>query len=154
MTKTQLERQKDGTIKITISLPQDKIKAAQDTVIDELAKQTNVAGFRKGKAPKEMALNRLNPEQVREEILKRLLPQAYIEAVQEHKLNPIMNPKMHVETIEEDGDVIFYALTCEMPTIELGKYREYVKKVSAKSKIIIPGKEEEAKKSSLEEIMK
>jgi FKBP-type peptidyl-prolyl cis-trans isomerase (trigger factor) len=154
MTKTQLERQKDGTIKIIITLTQDKIKAAQDTVIDELAKQTNVAGFRKGKAPKEMALDRLNPEQVREEILKRLLPQAYIEAVQEHKLNPIMNPKMHVEKIEEDNDWIFYALTCEMPTIELGNYKDSVKKLTAKSKIIIPGKEEESKKPPLEEIMK
>ena len=48
MAQTQLERQKDGTIKITITLPQDKIKAAQDAVIDELAKQANIAGFRKG----------------------------------------------------------------------------------------------------------
>jgi trigger factor len=152
---TQLERQKDGTIKITITLPQDKIAATGNTVIDDLAKQTAVAGFRKGKAPKDMAASRLNPDQVREEILKRLLPQAYIEAVQEHKLNPIMNPKMHVEKVEEGQDWVFYALTCEMPEIKLGNYQENVKKLTAKSKIIIPGKEEEAKKKPpLEEMMK
>src|SRR5258708_15269532 len=154
MTNTQIERQPDGTIKITINLPHEKIASAGNAVIDDLAKQTNVAGFRKGKAPKEMAVNKLNPEQVREEILKRLLPQAYIEAVQEHKLNPIMNPKMHVEKIEEGKDWIFFAMTCEMPTITLGKYKENVKKLTAKSKIIIPGKEEENKKPTLDEIMK
>jgi len=151
---TQLERQQDGTIKITITLPNAKIAATHEVVIEEMSKQTNVAGFRKGKAPKEMAATHLNPEQVREEVLKRLLPQAYIEAVQEHKLNPIINPKMHVEKIEEDNDWVFYALTCEMPTIELGNYKDNVKKITAKSKIIIPGKEEESKKPSLEEIMK
>src|SRR6266550_998305 len=114
---TQLEKQPDGTIKITITLTNDKIEAAQNAVIDDLAKQTNVAGFRKGKAPKEMAANRLNPEQIREDVLKRLLPQAYIEAVKEHKLNPIMNPKMHVEKIDEGNDCVFFALTCEMPEI-------------------------------------
>src|SRR5476649_104743 len=101
MAQTQLERQQDGTIKITITLPHDNIKAAQDAVLDDLAKQTNIAGFRKGKAPKEMAVSQLNPENVREEVLKKLLPQAYIEAVQEHKLNPIINPKMHIEKIDE-----------------------------------------------------
>ena len=101
-----------------------------------------------------MTATQLNPEQVREEVLKRLLPKAYIEAIQEHKLNPIMNPKMHVEKIEEGKDWVFYALTCEMPEITLGNFKENVKKLTAKSKIIIPGKEEENKKPSMDEIMK
>lgn len=154
MANAQLERQQDGTIKITIILPHDKIVATQSTVIEDLAKQINVAGFRKGKAPKEMATSKLDPEQVQEEVLKRLLPQAYIETVQEHKLNPIMNPKMHVEKIEKGKDWIFYALTCEMPNVEPGNYKDNVKKLTAKSKIIIPGKEEDNKKPSIEDVMK
>jgi FKBP-type peptidyl-prolyl cis-trans isomerase (trigger factor) len=154
MTKTQIEKQPDGTIKIAITLPHDKIAATTNAVIDDMAKQINVAGFRKGKAPKDMAASQLNPEHIREEVLKRLLPQAYIEAVQEHKLNPIMNPKMHVEKIEEGQDWLFFALTCEMPEITLGNYKDAVKKLTAKSKIIIPGKEEENKKPNLDEIMK
>ncbi|MGI8419611.1 MAG: trigger factor [Candidatus Levyibacteriota bacterium] len=151
---TKFEREKDGTIKITITLSQDKIAEAGTVVIDDLAKQANVPGFRKGKAPKEMAATHLNPEAIREEILKRLLPQAYMEAVQENKLNPIMNPKMHIEKIEEGQDWIFYALTCEMPEVNPGNYKENVKKLTAKSKIIIPGKENEAKKPNLDEVMK
>ncbi|MGH7202819.1 MAG: trigger factor [Candidatus Levyibacteriota bacterium] len=151
---TKFEREKDGTIKITITLSQDKIAETGTVVIDDLAKQANVPGFRKGKAPKEMAATHLNPEAIREEILKRLLPQAYMEAVQENKLNPIMNPKMHIEKIEEGQDWIFYALTCEMPEVSPGNYKENVKKLTAKSKIIIPGKENEAKKPNIDEVMK
>jgi trigger factor len=154
MTKTQLERQKDGTIKITMTLPQAKIAEIGNIVIDDLAKKTNVAGFRKGKAPKELAAGQLNPDAIREEILKRLLPQAYIEAIQEHKINPIMNPKMHIEKVEEGKDWVFYALTCETPEITLGKYKDAVQTLTAKSKIIIPGKEEEAKKPAIADVMK
>jgi FKBP-type peptidyl-prolyl cis-trans isomerase (trigger factor) len=154
MTNTQLEKQQDGTIKITITLPHDKIEEEQIAVISDLSKQVNISGFRKGKAPKDMAASQLNPEQVREEVLKRLLPKAYIEAIQEYKINPIMNPKMHIEKIEEGKDWVFFALTCEMPEVTLGNFKENVKKLTAKSKIIIPGKEEENKKPSMDEIMK
>lgn len=152
--KTQLERQEDGTLKITLTIPQDAINKARDAVIEDLAKQVNVAGFRKGKAPTKVAASQLNPEAVREEILKKLLPKAYMDAVEEHKLRPIMNPKMQVEKIEEGQDWIFNALTCEMPEVDAGNYTKNVQKVTAKSKIVIPGKENEAKKPELQEVMK
>lgn len=152
--KPVVERQDDGTIKVTLTIPQEDVAKVGTVVIDDLAKQTNVAGFRKGKAPAEVAANHMNPEVIREEILKRLLPAAYMKAVEENNLKPIMNPKMHVEKIEEGQDWIFNALTCEMPEVDPGDYKKNVKGVTAKSKIVIPGKENEAKKPPLEEIMK
>ncbi len=152
--KPGVERLEDGTIKVTLVLPQTDIAKTGTVVIDDLAKQTNVAGFRKGKAPANLAASHLNPEAVQEEILKRLLPEAYMKAVEEHKLKPIMNPKMHVEKIEEGQDWIFNALTCEMPEVDPGDYKKNVQAVTAKSKIVIPGKENENKKPALEDFMK
>jgi FKBP-type peptidyl-prolyl cis-trans isomerase (trigger factor) len=151
--KPTVERQDDGTIKVTLVIPQEDVAKVGTVVIDDLAKRTNVAGFRKGKAPAEVAANHMNPEVIREEILKRLLPAAYMKAVEENNLKPIMNPKMHVEKIEEGQDWIFNALTCEMPEVDPGDYKKNVKAVTSKSKIIIPGKEE-AKKPPMEEVMK
>ncbi len=152
--KPGVEKLEDGTIKVTLVIPQADIAKVGSVVIDDLAKQTNVAGFRKGKAPTNLAASQLNPEAVQEEILKRLLPDAYMKAVEEHKLKPIMNPKMHVEKIEEGQDWVFNALTCEMPEVNAGDYKKNVKDVTAKSKIIVPGKENEAKKPPMDEIMK
>ncbi len=149
-----VEKLPDGTIKVTLSIPQNAIKATREEVLMELAKKVNVAGFRKGKAPTDIAASQLNPEHVREEILKKLLPAAYMKAVDEHNLRPIMNPKMHVEKIEEDADWIFHAMTAEMPEVQLGDYKKAAQSVTAKSKIIIPGKENEAKKPSLDQVLK
>jgi FKBP-type peptidyl-prolyl cis-trans isomerase (trigger factor) len=154
MSKTQIEREKDGTIKITITIPQATIATTYEEVLGEMAKDADIAGFRKGKAPKKLVEEKLNPDHIRENILKKVLPSAYLAAVQENKLNPIMNPKLHVEKIEEGQDWIINALTCEMPKVELGKYKDEVKKLTAKSKIVIPGKEEEQKKPNLDEVVK
>lgn len=154
MAKSTFEKQPDGTLKIVLTIPQTDINNVRDAVIEDLAKQVNVAGFRKGKAPASVAASQLNPEAVREEILKRLLPPAYMAAVEEHKLKPIMNPKMHVEKIEEGEDWIFHAMTCEFPEIDPGDYKKNVQKVTAKSKIVIPGKEEESKKPPMDAVMK
>jgi FKBP-type peptidyl-prolyl cis-trans isomerase (trigger factor) len=152
MTKPVIEKQQDGTIKVTITLPADAIAKARSEVVASLAKTANLPGFRKGKAPTKLIEDNLNEDQVREEILKKLIPQAYTEAVQEQKIKPIMNPKLHVEKIEEGKDWVFHAFTCEFPEVNLGKYKEAVGKITAKSKIVVPGKEQQ--KPSMDEIMK
>ena len=152
MAKATIEKQPNGTIKFTIALPFAEESKVRDQVLAEHAKEVNVPGFRKGKAPEQMAAQRLNPEHIREDVLKKILPQAYMEAVQENKVRPIMNPKINVEKIDEGEDWIFTAETCEMPEVDPGKYKEHVQKVTAKSKIAVPGKEQE--KPNLDQVVK
>ncbi len=154
MAKAILARQDDGTLTLTLTIPQEAVKKARTEVVKNMAAGAELPGFRKGKAPEKLVEEKLNQDQVREEILKNLLPQIYTDAVEEHKIRPIMNPKLHVEKIEDDKDWIVTALTCEMPEVDPGAYKENVKKITAKSKIVIPGKEEEAKKPSTEEVLK
>lgn len=141
------EKLQDGTIKLTITIPLTEVKKTWAEIVDLAAKQTKLAGFRKGKAPKKLVEENVDTEKIREEVLKKLLPQAYIEAVQKHNIRPILNPKIHVEKIEDPTakdakeDWQFIALTCEAPEIALGAYKDAVQKITAKSKIIIPGKE-------------
>jgi len=152
MDKAKIEKQKDGTIKLSISIPQNEIKKARTQIIAEYAKTAKIDGFREGKAPISLVEKKIDPQKLNEEILKNLLPNEYSKAVQANSLKPIMNPKIHIEKMEQDKDWSFSALTCEEPTLELGDYKKNVQDITAKSKIVIPGKEE--KKPSSQEIMK
>lgn len=147
-----LERQEDGTIKLSVTLPKEDIEKVRKEVIEELAKKAKIAGFRPGKAPQSLVEENVDQEKVREEILKKLLPQAYSQAVAKNNIKPIISPRIHIEKFEEGKDWEFSALTCELPEIDLGVYKQNVQKVTAKSKIIIPGKEQA--KPSNEEIIK
>lgn len=154
-------KEKDGTIKLTITIPSSEVVKTQNEVVEVMIQNATLPGFRKGKAPRKLAEEKLDKASIQEEVLKKLLPKFYVDAVSENKLKPIINPKIHVERIadlstlseqSESKGWQFTALTCEAPIIELGSYKENVKKITAKSKIIVPDKEQEKPKS--EEIIK
>lgn len=147
-----LKKHEDGTIELTVTVPASKIKKTKDEVIEEHVKVSELPGFRKGMAPKDIVEKSLDVEHVREDILRKVLPEAYVEAVKEHKISPIINPKIHVDSIEEGKDWVFTALTCEAPEVTLGNYKEGVKKVTGATKIAVPGKEPQ--QVSFEEISK
>lgn len=147
-----LKKHDDGTIELTITIPANLIEKAKNNVIDEHVKEAVLPGFRKGMAPKDIVEKTINQEHLREDILRNLLPERYVEALKEHKITPILNPKIHVDKLEDGKDWTFTAFTAETPQITLGNYKEAIKKITAKSKIIVPGKEPTP--ASFEEIAK
>lgn len=147
-----LKKHDDGTIELTITIPANLIEKAKNNVIDEHVKEAVLPGFRKGMAPKDIVEKTINQEHLREDILRNLLPERYVEALKEHKITPILNPKIHVDKLEDGKDWTFTAFTAETPQITLGNYKEAIKKITTKSKIIVPGKEPTP--ASFEEIAK
>lgn len=137
-TITRLE---DGTITLHITVPKSEVKKTEDEVIEEFVKNAKIPGFRKGKAPKKIVETNVSKANIREEVLRHLLPKFYIQAVQEHKIRPMMDPRIHVKgDLKEGEDWEFEASTAEAPEVNLGTYKEAIKQVTAKSKIIVPGK--------------
>src|SRR3990167_5661394 len=96
-----LKRLDNGNIELTITIPSDRVVKTWDEVVDEYVKNTTLPGFRKGKAPRKMVEGKLSADTIQEETLKKLLPQGYVEAVKEHNLNPILNPKIVIPGKEQ-----------------------------------------------------
>lgn len=145
------EKKSDNTISIKIVVPWNEVDTVKKEVVEELVKEVELPGFRKGKAPKNLSEAKLSKEKINEEILKKILTKEYVEAVKENKIQPVINPKIHIEAFDDGTDLEFEAITCEEPEIKLNNYKEEVKKLTASAKIIVPGKEE--KKIPLEEIL-
>lgn len=149
--ESTITREDDRTIMLSITIPQSLIKKTTDEIIEETVKTANIPGFRKGKAPKKIVEAKVDKDKIKEEVLKKLLPKYYADAVKKHNIRPIINPRIHVETLEDDKDWKFTASTCEAPEVDLNGYKENIKKTTSRSKIIIPGKEQ--KEASFEETM-
>jgi len=140
-----IHKQDNGTIQLTITIPSNAVRKTWNEVVGEGVKNANVPGFRKGKAPKQFVEEKIDKEKVREDVLKKLLPKFYSDAVLENNLTPIINPKIHVDpdslSIDAGRDWQFTALTCEAPEVKLNDYKQNIQNISSKSKIIVPGKE-------------
>ncbi|HVZ11518.1 MAG TPA: trigger factor [Patescibacteria group bacterium] len=142
------EKLADGTINIKINVPAAEVEKAREGVVSELVKNVEIQGFRKGAAPRHLAEQRLNKQTVQEEVMKKVLTAEYIAAVKELGVQPIINPRIHVEAFEEGTNLEFVAETCETPDVNLGNYKEELKKIKPEApKIILPGQEAAAGES-------
>ncbi len=151
--KPEITRKEDGTIVLKITIPAGEVEKNRKKVTEDLQKQVSAPGFRKGKVPSQIAKNRIPKDLVQEEVLKQLVPEAYNKAIKEENLQPIISPRLHVETFDEGTGIVFEAETTEAPKIEVGDYKKAVQDVTAKSKIVIPGKNDENQKPNLDDVI-
>lgn len=137
-----VKRADDNSLTLQFKIPWSTVEKTRTQITDDLIKGVEVAGFRKGKAPRELAEKKLSKEQVQEEVLRKVVTDSYNDAIKKENLTPIITPRIHVEQFDEGTDVTFTAETCELPKVNLKNYKDDVKKITAKSKILVPGKEE------------
>lgn len=157
----QVKRHDDKTIELTLSIPWDSIQKTYNEVVEDFVKETELPGFRKGKAPRSAVEEKLDKTKVYEEVLQRLIPKLYSEAVQQEKIHPIVMPKINLLEAKEGQEWKILAITCEKPDITLGKYKEAIVdlKASKQKKIWLPGQEpkkedeEKEKKVTLDELL-
>ncbi|MFZ2024986.1 MAG: trigger factor [Microgenomates group bacterium] len=158
---TQIKRLEDKTIELTLSIPWGDIQKTYSEVVDEFVKETEVPGFRKGKAPREAVEAKLDKNKVYEEVMQHIIPKVYSEAVEKEKLHPVVMPKITLTEAKEGSDWKVLAITCERPEIALSDYKKAVTEAKAAkaNKIWVPGQEpakeeqEKDKKISLDELL-
>lgn len=134
-----LARLDDGTIQLTITIPQAQIEKEREGALKHLIEDLEIPGFRKGKVPSDIALKHIDKQKLYEHALQLLLPQVYAHAAQEHSIQPILTPRFELISMDEDKDWVVRAITCELPNVNLGDYKKAV--TSKKSEIWVPVKD-------------
>ncbi len=144
---TAVIRDTDGTVDITMNIPWADVEKLYGEVTEKTLAEVELPGFRKGKAPREMVVPKLDKTKIYEDVLQLLIPKVYNEAVTENKLHPIVSPKIELKEATEKKDWIVRALTCERPKVELGDYKKAVTELnnSKKNKIWVPGQDKDPK---------
>lgn len=133
-----------NTVEILVKIPKATITKEYETSFDHLQKELQVEGFRKGKAPKNIAEKHLSRQKVYQQIIHQLLPKVYEELIKKENLTPIVNPKIDLLKAKENEDWEIKFLIAEKPTVDIKNYKEAVKKAKAEAKkndIWVPGKE-------------
>lgn len=157
-----MQKLSDGTIEILITIPWAEVTKTYDHVVDEMVANAEISGFRKGKAPRKVVEEKLDKTKVYEDAMKELIPTAYGKAVEEHKIRPIVQPKIELKEATEQKDWVMRALTCEKPNVTLGDYKKAITelKASKAKKIWVPGADQKPEdkdkpqKPSLDELLK
>jgi trigger factor len=108
--------------KLNIEIAPDSVSKEMDKAISDVAKKAKIPGFRPGKAPKAIVEKRYG-EEVRSEVMNRLISDSYLRALQEHSLNPVDVPEIdNVSSLEKGSPLTFTATVEVRPNIVLGIY--------------------------------
>jgi trigger factor len=117
--KVTREKEENRQVFLNIELDPAEMQTELDLAYHRLVQQTDIPGFRKGKAPRAVLERYIGKDRLLEDALSKLLPQAYEKALKEEGLEPVANPDIE---ITQTDPVIFKATVPLKPVIELGDY--------------------------------
>src|SRR5699024_9644902 len=80
-------------------------------------------GFRKGKIPRKIFESRFGVESLYQEAIDFMLPDAYMNAIEEADVHPVSQPEIDIVEIEQGKPVVFTAKVTVKPEVKLGEYK-------------------------------
>jgi len=103
-----------------------------DDTFQKRVKEVRIDGFRKGKCPKNVYLQKFGIESLYMDAIDVAVQEAYLKALTDNKLVPVCEPKMDVKDISKDH-VKFAFTIITRPEVKLGEYKKLdVKKETVK----------------------
>lgn len=112
---------------IKIEIEADAVRSAYDRISDRYAQMATVPGFRPGHAPRAVVRTRFK-DKIRGDVLQELVPQAVQDAIEEHALDVIGEPELHLDNSEGldklGAEPINVHVHVEvLPEVKLGEYK-------------------------------
>ncbi len=127
--KSAVETLSPTRAKLTVEVPFEELKPSLDAAYKKIAKQINIPGFRKGKVPPMVIDRQVGRGAVLDEAINEVLPQKYIEALQENELVPLAQPDIEVTKFEDNETLEFTAEVDVKPEITLPTYDDVTAQV-------------------------
>lgn len=108
---------------LEIDVPEDEVARAMDQAYAHLVRRVRIPGFRPGKAPREILERHVGTEVLREEALRRLVPERYSEAVARAGIEPVARPSIEVKEGPDGKGLRLVATVDVYPQVTLPDYR-------------------------------
>jgi trigger factor len=110
-------------LQLEVEVPVPVVEAEEQRVTQEYARRAKIPGFRKGKVPAAMVRRHFGDE-IRREVIDRLLPRYWKQAAAEKSLDPLGPPSVTDVRHEAGAPLAFKAVVEVRPEIELRNYRD------------------------------
>ena len=109
-------------LRLTIEVDEERTQQAMQKAARQISKQVRIPGFRKGKAPYELIVQRFGEDTVRKEAADLLIEAVYREALEQQEIDPYAPAALDDMAL---NPLTFKFTISLSPTVELGDYRDY-----------------------------
>ncbi len=120
--KITTEPLENRQLALTIEVDEEQAQQAMRRAARQIARQVNIPGFRKGKAPYSLIVQRHGEDAIRKEAADMLAQEAYREALEQEGIEPYAPSTL--------SEVVLHPITFRLtvplrPTVDLDDYRNY-----------------------------
>ena len=129
--RAELEEISTVKKKLKVEIPAETALKEFNQVADEYKKHARLPGFRPGKAPVELIKRRFQ-KNIRNDVVQKLVPESYDQAVREKGVEPLSRPNLENLTFQEGESLVYEAYFEIRPDITLSDYQDLEVKTEVK----------------------
>jgi trigger factor len=122
---TQVEELPDNKVRLTVDVPSADVHHAVEHAASDLAATVKIPGFRKGKVPVPVLVNRIGKERLYAEAVESHISGWYGNAVARSRIRPAARPELEYELpTSDDQDWRFTATVAVLPKPEVADWTQ------------------------------
>ncbi len=128
--KVTQEKLPASQIGLEIEITPEMTKQAYEQVIQKFTRSANIPGFRKGKVPRQVLVQRLGSLQLKAAALEELIDDSFKQALEQEKIDALGNFQLRssfeelVTQYEPGSPLTFSASVDVQPEVKLNQYRD------------------------------
>jgi trigger factor len=127
-----VKKLKDSKVEMKVILPWEEWKGEIDHAAEELSKGTKIAGFRPGKAPRDVIEKRFGKGAVLAEAAEHAVGHSYAKALAQEKVEAIGHPEVEIGKLAEGEAIEYTAIASVMPEVKIrSSWKDAAKKINA-----------------------
>ncbi len=114
----------ESRVRVDAAVPPDEVERAVQTAARGLARDLRVPGFRRGKVPPAVVVQRLGREAVLDEAVRGGMQRWYVAALEGAGVVPVGDPKLDLGELPSRGEPLTFSIEIGVrPKAQLGSYR-------------------------------
>ena len=122
--ETTVKELPDSRVRVDVDVDPRDVEGSIARTAEQLGKDMKLPGFRKGKVPPEMVVQRLGRETVLTQALESSLGDWYERAMLDSGVNPVGDPKLDLSDLPEEGKPLRFSIEVAVrPGAQLGEYK-------------------------------
>jgi trigger factor len=122
--KTTLTELPDSRVRLDAEVPSEELESRLQRTATALGRELRIPGFRQGKVPGPMVIQRMGREAVLEQAVRDSLPEWYEEAILRSGVSTVGDPKLELEDLPAAGAPLSFSIEVSVtPKAALGDYR-------------------------------
>src|SRR3990167_8384788 len=122
-----------GKVEIKVDVAKATFEQSYNQTLGKFSQETNIAGFRPGKAPADVVENKVGLNKILNETASSLISKHLSAILDKEKLIPLDSPKIAVNTLAKSSPFSFTASFTQKPKVKVGSWKTIkVKKIARK----------------------